>query len=78
MAPAADTLDFRGNAADRGTYPSATEAFPMMQADTPMPGEDPGTLIEDPSRLDEIEPSPKPSVPEEDDPEVKDTEIQPT
>lgn len=28
----------------------------MPQADTPMPGEDPGALIEDPSRLDEIEP----------------------
>lgn len=51
----------------------------MIQADTPMPGEDPGALIEDPSRLDEIEPSkPKPDVPEEDDPEVKDTEVQPT
>ena len=50
----------------------------MMQADTPMPGEDPGALIEDPSRLDEIEPSPKPTVPEEDDSEIKDTEVQPT
>ena len=52
----------------------------MDQADTPMPGEDPGALIEDPSRLDEIEPSPKPetSVPEEDDPAVTDTEVQPT
>ncbi|WP_187278406.1 hypothetical protein [Methylobacterium sp. WL64] len=49
----------------------------MIQADTPMPGEDPGALIEDPSRLDEIEPS-KPTVPEEDDPDVKDTEVQPT
>jgi hypothetical protein len=52
----------------------------MTLADTPMPGEDPGALIEDPSRLDEIEPTPKPEaeVPEEDDPEVKDTEVQPT
>lgn len=50
----------------------------MTQADTPMPGEDPGALIEDPARLDEIEPSPKPGVPEEDDPEVEDTEVQPT
>ena len=43
----------------------------MIQADTPMPGEDPGALIEDPSRLDEIEPPPKPTVPEEDDPAVE-------
>jgi hypothetical protein len=50
----------------------------MVQADTPMPGEDPGALIEDPSRLDEIEPPPKPTVPEENDPDVKDTEVQPT
>ena len=52
----------------------------MIQADTPMPGEAPGALIEDHSRLDEIEPPPKsePTVPEEDDPEVKDTEVQPT
>ena len=52
----------------------------MMHADTPMPGEDPGALIEDPSRLDEIEPAPKPdaTVPEEDDPAVKETEVQPT
>ena len=28
----------------------------MTSADSPMPGEDPGALIEDPSRLDEIEP----------------------
>lgn len=49
----------------------------MSHADTPMPGEDPGALIEDPSRLDEIEP-PKPTVPQEDDPEVEDTEVQPT
>jgi hypothetical protein len=56
------------------------EAHIMTQADTPMPGEDPGALIEDPSRLDEIEPSPKPdtTVPEEDDPEVRKTEVQPT
>lgn len=49
----------------------------MMKTDTPMPGEDPGALIEDPSRLDEIEPSPKsePRVPEEDDPKVKGTEV---
>ena len=51
----------------------------MPQANTPMPGEDPGALIEDPSRLDEIEPPkgngskddptslPKPEAPEEDD-----------
>lgn len=52
----------------------------MAMADTPMPGEDPGALIEDPSRLDEIEPSPKTktTVPEEDNPEVKETEVQPT
>jgi hypothetical protein len=50
----------------------------MRDADTPMPGEDPGALIEDPSRLDEIEPAPEASVPEEDDPKVKDTEVQPT
>ncbi|MCJ2101949.1 hypothetical protein [Methylobacterium sp. E-046] len=62
----------------------------MSQADTLMPGEDPGALIEDPSRLDEIE-SPKgdgskddptslptPNVPEEDDPAVRDTEQEPT
>jgi hypothetical protein len=47
----------------------------MTHADTPMPGEDPGALIEGPSRVDEIEPSPKrePTVPEE-----KETEIYPT
>lgn len=52
----------------------------MTQADTPMPGEDPGALVEDPSRLDEIEPTPKPKseVPQKDDPGVKDTEVQPT
>lgn len=52
----------------------------MTMADTPMPGEDPGALIEDPSRLDEIEPPPRtePTVPEEDNPEVKETEVQPT
>lgn len=52
----------------------------MTMADTPMPGEDPGALIEDPSRLDDIEPPPRtePTVPEEDDPEVKETEVQPT
>ncbi|MCJ2056818.1 hypothetical protein MKL09_09655 [Methylobacterium sp. J-048] len=49
----------------------------MTHADTPMPGEDPGALIEDPSRLDAIEPLPKPTVPAEDDPEVEDTEVQP-
>ncbi|SFM56055.1 hypothetical protein [Methylobacterium pseudosasicola] len=49
----------------------------MTQADTPMPGEDPGALIEDPSRLDEIEPA-KPTVPDEDDPVVEDTAVQPT
>ena len=31
----------------------------MIRADTPMPGEDPGTLIEDEDRLNEIEPVPK-------------------
>jgi hypothetical protein len=57
----------------------------MSQADTPMPGEDPGALIEDPSRLDEIEPPtgngskgdptslPTSKVPEVDDPAVRDT-----
>jgi hypothetical protein len=37
-------------------------------------------LIEDPSRLDEIEPPPQPAptVPVEDDPEVKRTEVQST
>ncbi len=52
----------------------------MSDADNADAGEDPGALIEDPARLDEIEPSPKPepAVPEEDDPKVKDTEGQPT
>ncbi|MCJ2010826.1 hypothetical protein [Methylobacterium sp. J-092] len=60
----------------------------MTHADTPMPGEDPGALIEDPARLDEVvpateedieaDPQPQPNVPTEDDPEVKDTEVQPT
>lgn len=52
----------------------------MSQADTPMPGEDPGALIEDPSCLDEIEPPtgdgskddptslPTPEASEQDDP----------
>ena len=31
----------------------------MTCADTPMPGEDPGALIEDEDRLDEIEPPPE-------------------
>jgi hypothetical protein len=59
---------------------SRMEAHIMIQADTPMPGEDSGALIEDPSRLDEIEPPPQPAptVPVEDDPEVKRTEVQPT
>lgn len=51
----------------------------MTQADTPMPGEDPGALIEEPSRLDEIEPpKPEPTVSPEDDPEGRDSEGQPT
>ena len=60
----------------------------MMQADTPMPGEDPGALIEDlPNDLDpaitadvesDPQPMPKPAIPEEDDPAVRDTEQQPT
>ncbi|TXM72330.1 hypothetical protein FV226_12395 [Methylobacterium sp. WL12] len=60
----------------------------MNHADTPMPGEDPGALIEDPTRLDEVvpaseedieaDPQPQPTVPVEDDPAVKDTEVQPT
>lgn len=51
----------------------------MTPADSPMPGEDPGALIEDPSRLDEIEPSkPSPAVPNENNPEVEDIEGQPT
>jgi hypothetical protein len=57
----------------------------MPQADTPMPGEDPGALIEDPSRLDEIEPPtgngrkgdptplPTSEVPEVEDPAVSET-----
>lgn len=49
----------------------------MTHADTPMPGEDPGALVEDDS---EGGPPPEPhaEVPEEDDPAVKDTERQPT
>jgi hypothetical protein len=35
--------------------------------------------VEDPSRRDEIDPSmPKPNVPEEDDPEIKDSKAQAT
>ncbi|MGU3591161.1 hypothetical protein ACLBYF_18710 [Methylobacterium brachiatum] len=51
----------------------------MPYADTPMPGADPGALIKDSSRLDEIEP-PRPTVLEEGNPEVEvqDTEVQPT
>ncbi len=61
----------------------------MSTADTPMPGEDPGTLPDDQrddaSRqaddLDvEANPQPEPdsSVPLEDDPEIEETEQQPT
>lgn len=60
----------------------------MSRSYTPMPGEDPGSLIEDPARLDEVvstnevdfedDPQPRPSVPAEDDPVVKDAEEQPT
>jgi hypothetical protein len=52
----------------------------MIDADTPMPGEDPGALIEDPSRLDELETAPETekTVPEDDDPKVRETEVQPT
>ena len=60
----------------------------MTRADTPMPGEDPGALIEDlPNDLDPAtEPDtqghppsqPKPVIPEEDDPAIEETEGQPT
>lgn len=61
----------------------------MNAADTPMPGEDPGTLLEDPgdgeldpaTELDiEANPQPEPdsSLPPEDDSNVKGTEQQPT
>lgn len=60
-----------------------------MQSDTPQPGEDPGTLIEDepgiePASDAEIEADPqpqpelKPLVPQDDNPEVEETEEQPT
>ncbi|WP_162559817.1 hypothetical protein [Methylobacterium radiodurans] len=49
----------------------------MTIADTPMPGEDPGALIEEDSEGNPL-PPPQADVPEEDDPAVKDTEQQPT
>ncbi|GAA0257698.1 hypothetical protein [Methylorubrum aminovorans] len=51
----------------------------MTQADTPMPGEDPGALIEEDNQGNP-QPAPQPhaDIPEEDDPAAKDTEQQPT
>ena len=60
----------------------------MTHADTPMPGEDPGALIEDePAEVDPVitadieddpQQQPKPAIPEEDDPAIEETEQQPT
>lgn len=51
----------------------------MTHADTPMPGEDPGALIEeDDQGNSQPQPQPHADIPEEDDAAVKDTEQQPT
>ena len=60
----------------------------MAMADTPRPGEDPGTLPEnehgthDPEQDMEVEANPQlesdSSIPEEDDPDIEDTEEQPS
>lgn len=60
----------------------------MIHADTPMPGEDPGALIEDtPTEVDPVitpdieddpQQHPKPAVPREDDLAIEETERQPT
>jgi len=49
----------------------------MTLANTPMPGEDPGALIEE-DIGGNPQPQPQSDAPEEDDPAVKDTEQQPT
>ncbi len=51
----------------------------MTHADTPMPGEDPGALIEEDIETNpQPQSQPHPDIPEEDDPAVKNTEQQPT
>ncbi|MEN3209829.1 hypothetical protein PUR23_07200 [Methylorubrum populi] len=51
----------------------------MTQANTPMPGEDPGALIEeDIEGNPQLQPEPQADVPEYDDPTIKDAKQQPT
>jgi hypothetical protein len=49
----------------------------MTQADTPMPGADLQPSDNPPGKPEQPQRK-APSIPEEDDPEVKDTEVQPT
>jgi hypothetical protein len=53
------------------------ERAPVSMADTPMPGEDPGALIEEDGAGNPL-PPPRADPPEEDDPAVEDTEHRPT